>query len=627
AVKDLLLKNHRAVNWLPDNIKEGRMGNFLENVIDWGLSRERYWGTPLPVWTCGCGHIHVVGSIAELKEMGENVPEDIELHKPFIDAVILRCPQCGGDMKRVPEVIDCWYDSGSMPFAQWHYPFENKELFEKRFPADFISEAVDQTRGWFYTLLAIGTLVFERNPFENCIVLGHVQDKDGQKMSKHKGNVVDPWAVLDKQGADAVRWYFYVNSAPWLPSRFYDDAVSEAQRKFMGTLWNTYAFYILYADIDSFNPKEHTLSLNNVMDRWILSRLHTLIKTVGQYLDNYRITEPARELDKFVDELSNWYVRRCRSRFWAAGMEQDKVDAFLTLYTVLETLCRLAAPFVPFITETMYQNLVRSVDSAAPESVHLCSFPVADEKYIDKALEEGMDAVLKVVVLGRSARNTAGIKNRQPVANMFVAGLPDPGEMFTELIEGELNIKQVSFGADVAQYIAYSIKPQLKTLGPKYGRLINAIREHLSSGDGVDIVSAVRGGGTYSFTVDGTEVALTEEDLLIEPRQKEGFVVETEGGVGVILETTLSDELIEEGFVRELISKIQTMRKEAGFEVMDHIRFALAGNDRLKGVVERNADEIKSEVLADEIGDTLSGYQKEWDINGEKAVLSVQKLG
>jgi len=530
-------------------------------------------------------------------------------------------------MKRVPEVIDCWYDSGSMPFAQWHYPFENKELFEKRFPADFISEAVDQTRGWFYTLLAIGTLVFERNPFENCIVLGHVQDKDGQKMSKHKGNVVDPWAVLDKQGADAVRWYFYVSSAPWLPSRFYDEAVSEAQRKFMGTLWNTYAFYILYADIDSFNPKEHTLSLNNVMDRWILSRLHTLIKTVGQYLDNYRITEPARELDKFVDELSNWYVRRCRSRFWAAGMEQDKADAFLTLYTVLETLCRLAAPFVPFITETMYQNLVRSVDSAAPESVHLCSFPVADEKYIDKALEEGMDAVLKVVVLGRSARNTAGIKNRQPIARMYVAGLPDPGEMFTELIAGELNIKQVSFGADIARYIAYNIKPQLKTLGPKYGKLINALREHLSSGDGINIVSAVRGGGTYSFTVDGAEVALTEEDLLIEPRQKEGFVVETEGGVGVILETTLTDELIEEGFVRELISKIQTMRKEAGFEVMDHIRFALAGNDRLGGVVQRNADEIKSEVLADEIGDTLSGYQKEWDINGEKAVLSVQKLG
>lgn len=627
ALKDLLLKNNRAVNWLPENIKEGRMGNFLENVIDWGLSRERYWGTPLPVWTCGCGHIHVIGSIAELKELGQNVPEDIELHKPFIDIVTLSCPKCGGQMKRVSEVIDCWYDSGAMPFAQWHYPFENKEEFERRFPADFISEAVDQTRGWFYTLLAIGTLVFERNPFENCIVLGHVQDKDGQKMSKHKGNVVDPWAVLDKQGADAVRWYFYVGSAPWLPSRFYDDAVSEAQRKFMGTLWNTYAFYVLYADIDDFDPTKHTLSLNNVMDKWILSRLHTLVQTVGRHLDNYRITEPARELDKFVDELSNWYVRRCRGRFWASGMEEDKADAFLTLYTVLETLCRLAAPFIPFMTETIYQNLVRSVDKNAPESVHLASFPVADESLIDKALEAGMDAVLKVVVLGRSARNTAAIKNRQPIANMYVGGLDDPGGMFTELIAGELNIKTVSFGADVTQYIAYNIKPQMRTLGPKYGKLLNAIREHLAGGDGVAIVSAVRGGGTYSFDANGTEVILSEEDLLIEPVHKEGFVVESDGGVSAILETTLTEALIEEGYVRELISKIQTMRKEAGFEVMDHIRFALTGNDKLTGVVSRNAGEIKSEVLADEVSGALSGYEKEWDINGEKATMSVQKLG
>jgi isoleucyl-tRNA synthetase len=446
-------------------------------------------------------------------------------------------------------------------------------------------------------------------------------------MSKHKGNVVDPWAVLDKQGADAVRWYFYVGSAPWLPSRFYDDAVSEAQRKFMGTLWNTYAFYILYADIDDFDPTQHTLSGHNVMDKWILSRLHTLVKTVGRHLDNYRITEPARELDNFVDELSNWYVRRCRGRFWAAGMEEDKVDAFLTLYTVLETLCRLAAPFIPFMTETMYQNLVRSVDKNAPESVHLTAFPTADDKFIDKALEEGMDAVLKVVVLGRSARNTAVIKNRQPIANMYVGGIDDPGDMFTELIAGELNVKKVSFGADVTQYIAYSIKPQMRTLGPKYGKLLNVIREHLAAGDGIAIVNAVRGGGTYSFDASGTEVILSEEDLLIEPKQKEGYVVESDGGVSAILETTLTDELIEEGFVRELISKIQTMRKEAGFEVMDHIRFALSGNDRLEGVVARNAEEIGSEVLADEISDTLSGYEKEWDINGEKAMMSVKKLG
>ena len=626
-VRDLLLKNNRGVNWLPENIKEGRMGNFLENVIDWGLSRERYWGTPLPVWTCGCGHVHVIGSIAELKEMGENVPENIELHKPFIDAVTLRCPECGGQMKRVSEVIDCWYDSGSMPFAQWHYPFENKEEFEKRFPANFISEAIDQTRGWFYTLLAIGTVVFGKAPFENCIVLGHVQDKDGQKMSKHKGNVVDPWTVLDKQGADAVRWYFYAGSMPWLPSRFGEEAVSEAQRKFMGTLWNTYAFYVLYADIDNFDPTKHTLSYANVMDKWILSRLNTLIATVTKYLDEYRLTEPARELDKFVDELSNWYVRRCRERFWGSGMEQDKADAFMTLYTVLETLCRLTAPFLPFMTETMYQNIVRSVDAAAPVSVHLCEYPKADTSHIDKELEKGMDAVLRVVVLGRAARNTASIKNRQPIANMFVAGIDDPGAMYTELIEGELNIKKVTYGADTSQYVSYSIKPQLKTLGPKYGKLLNAIRTHLSEGDGVKIVNTVRSEGAYSFEAEGQNVILAEEDMLIEPVQRAGYVVETDGPAGVILETTLTDELIEEGFVRELISKIQTMRKEAGFEVMDHIRFALTGNERLSGILARNRDEIGSEVLADEIAETLAGYEKEWDINSEKALMSVKKLG
>ncbi len=626
AVKDILLKNNRAVNWLPENIKEGRMGNFLENVIDWGLSRERYWGTPLPVWQCKCGHHTVIGSVAELREKGQNVPEDLELHKPFIDAVTIKCDECGGTMKRVSEVIDCWYDSGSMPFAQWHYPFENKEEFEKRFPADFISEAVDQTRGWFYTLLAIGTLVFERNPFENCIVLGHVQDKDGQKMSKHKGNVVDPWTVLDNQGADAVRWYFYVGSMPWLPSRFYADAVSEAQRKFMGTLWNTYAFYVLYADIDDFDPTKHKLKLDNVMDRWILSRLHTLIQTVSKHLNDYRLTEPAREMDKFVDELSNWYVRRCRGRFWAPGMEQDKADAFLTLYTVLETLCRLAAPFIPFMTETMYQNIVRSVDKAAHESVHLCAYPECDESMIDKELEKSMDAVLNIVVLGRSARNTAVIKNRQPIANLYVAGIDSLDEMYKKLVSGELNVKKVWLGADVSAFTSYNLKPQLKTLGPRYGKLLGVIKTHLDEADSVEIVDMVRAGETYTFEADGQTVALTEEDLLIEPIHKEGFVVESEGPLSVILDTTLSNALIEEGFVREMISKIQTMRKEAGFEVMDHIRLAVTGNERLSGVIERNADEIMAEVLADEMSGELAGYTKDWDINGEKATLSVQKI-
>lgn len=626
ALKDLLLENNRAVNWLPDNIKEGRMGNFLENVIDWGLSRERYWGTPLPVWECGCGHYTVIGSIDELTQKGADVPENLELHKPYIDAVTIVCDSCGGRMRRVPEVIDCWYDSGSMPFAQWHYPFENKQEFEKRFPANFISEAVDQTRGWFYTLLAIGTLVFGRNPFENCIVLGHVQDKDGQKMSKHKGNVVDPWTVLDKQGADAVRWYFYVGSMPWLPSRFYEDAVSEAQRKFMGTLWNTYAFYVLYADIDNFDPTKHEISLDNVMDRWILSRLHTLIKSVCKNLDTYRLTESARELDKFVDELSNWYVRRCRGRFWASGMEQDKTDAFITLYTVLKTLCCLAAPFIPFMTESIYQNIVRSIDKSAPESVHLCEYPQPNEALIDKDLEQGMDAVLKIVVLGRSARNTAGIKNRQPIANMYVAGLDKLDDMYKNLIAGELNIKNVSLGADLSSFIAYSIKPQLKTLGPRFGTLLGAIRTHLAQADGTAVVEALRSSGSYTFETDGNTISLLEEDLLIEPIQRQGFVTESEGGLSVVLDTTLSEALIEEGYVREMISKIQTMRKEAGFEVTDNIRLCVFGSSLLSGVLERNADLIKKEVLAKELCDSLCGYQKEWDINGEKAAFSVQKV-
>lgn len=626
ALKDLLIKNNRAVNWLPDNIKDGRMGNFLENVIDWGLSRERYWGTPLPVWECGCGHFTVIGSIEELKEKGDNVPEDVELHKPFIDGITIKCDKCGEEMKRVPEVIDCWYDSGSMPFAQWHYPFENKEEFEKRFPAQFISEAVDQTRGWFYTLLAIGTLVFGKNPFENCIVLGHVQDKEGQKMSKHKGNVVDPWTVLDNQGADAVRWYFYSNSAPWLPNRFSSDSVSEAQRKFMGTLWNTYAFYVMYADIDDFDPTKHTMSGDNVMDRWILSRLNTLVNDVHGYLDSYRLTEASRNMEVFVDDLSNWYVRRCRGRFWASGMEQDKVDAYLTLYTVLETMCRLCAPFTPFMTDAMYQNIVRSVDDSAPISVHLCEYPEADKTLIDEQLESDMDAVLKAVVLGRSARNSAVIKNRQPIANMYVSGIEAPGESFIELIEGELNIKHVSFGADASDFISYNVKPQMRTLGPKYGKLLGAIRNHLAEGDGLEIVNTVRADGVYKFDANGQAVELTEEDMLIEPTHKEGFMVETSGSASVILETTLSDELIEEGFVREMISKIQTMRKEAGFEVMDHIRLAVTGNDKLCDIVKSNSEEIGGEVLADAIENTLSGYEKEWNINGEKGTFSVEKL-
>ena len=531
ALHDELMKNNAGINWLPENIRDGRMGNFLDNVIDWGISRERYWGTPLPIWVCDCGHIHVVGSIAELKEMGENVPDDIELHKPFIDKITLKCPECGGKMHRVPEVIDCWYDSGSMPFAQWHYPFEHKEKFEKRFPANFISEAVDQTRGWFYTLLAIGTAVFGKAPFENCIVLGHVQDKDGRKMSKHIGNVVDPWSVLDKQGADAVRWYFYSGSAPWLPSRFYGDAVSEAQRKFMGPLWNTYAFYILYAEIDQFDPTKYTLSDTenlSIMDRWVLSRLNSTVKKVTDFLDGYHIAEATRELMAFVDELSNWYVRRGRERYWGSEMTQDKIDAYMTLYTVLETFIRLIAPFTPFIAETIYQNLVRSVDKNAPESVHLCAYPMADMARIDAKLEENMDSVLSIVTLGRACRNTAGLKNRQPLSALYVGGVEQLPEQYQEVIKGELNVKNVQLGAEMEQFITYQVKPQLKTLGPKYGKLLGAIRSHLAEADGSAIVKAVANGGSYTFAVNGEEVALAEEDLLIQPMQREGFAVETE---------------------------------------------------------------------------------------------------
>ncbi len=628
ALRDHLLRNNASVNWLPENIRDGRMGNFLENVIDWGVSRERYWGTPLPVWTCKCGHIHVIGSKKELFEMGKNVPEDIELHKPYIDEVKLTCPECGGEMTRVPEVIDCWYDSGSMPFAQWHYPFEHKEEFERRFPADFISEAVDQTRGWFYTLLAIGTLIFDKAPFENCIVLGHVQDKDGRKMSKHIGNVVDPWSVLDKQGADAVRWYFYSNSAPWLPNRFYGEAVSESQRKYMGTLWNTYAFYILYAEIDGFDPTKYTLGSDlGVMDRWVLSRLNSLTKAVREYLDSYRITEAARELGKFVDELSNWYVRRCRERYWGAEMTQDKIDAYMTLYTALETMCRLTAPFTPFISETIYQNLVRSVDKHAPLSVHLTSYPVADSSRIDEELEKNMDKVLEIVALGRACRNTANIKNRQPVGRLFVGGISELPESYAEVVRGELNVKNVVLGAATEEFITYDIKPQLRTLGPRYGKLLGAIRSHLANADGMGIANAVKSGGEYAFTLEGTEIRLKEEDLLIEPKQREGFVVESEGSVAAILDTELTPALIEEGYVREIISKVQTMRKEAGFEVTDHIALYAADNEKILDVLRSNQDDIAGEVLADEVTlGSVRGYEKEWDINGQTTRFGVEKI-
>ena len=626
-LRDNLLKNNASVNWLPENIRDGRMGNFLENVIDWGISRERYWGTPLPVWTCGCGHVHVVGSRQELRDMAEqDVPEDIELHKPFLDPITLKCPECGGSMHRVPEVIDCWYDSGSMPFAQWHYPFEHKEEFESHFPANFISEAVDQTRGWFYTLLAIGTLIFDKAPFENCIVLGHVQDKDGQKMSKHKGNVVDPWSVLDKQGADAVRWYFYSASAPWLPSRFYDEAVSEMQRKFMGTLWNTYAFYILYADIDKFDPTKYKLNPTNIMDKWVLSRLNSLVKSVTDDLDNYRIVEPSRDLNKFVDELSNWYVRRCRDRFWGSGMEQDKIDAYMTLYTVLETLTRLLAPFTPFMTESIYQNLVRTNDKNAPASVHLCKWPQADAALMDAQLERDMDAVLNVVNLGRACRNTANIKNRQPIAKIFVSGIDHLDETFLDVIRGELNAKEVELGAAAAEYITYNVKPQMRTLGPKYGKLLGGIRAHLAQADGMLVVGTVRGGAAYEFEVDGNKVSLMEEDVLVEPAQREGFVAETSGDFAVIIDTTLTPGLIEEGNVRELISKIQTMRKEAGFEVTDKIELYAKDNDKITAIMENNEDQILSEVLACGVQyGTTEGYEKEWNINGEKVTLGVKK--
>ena len=628
AVKDDLIRNNNTINWIPESIGKGRFGDWLENVQDWGVSRNRYWGTPLNIWECECGCQHSIGSIEELKSMSDNCPEDIELHRPFIDAVTIKCPKCGREMHRVPEVIDCWFDSGSMPFAQHHYPFENQDLFEQQFPADFISEAVDQTRGWFYSLLAISTLLFNKAPYKNVIVLGHVQDENGQKMSKSKGNAVDPFEALSTYGADAIRWYFYINSAPWLPNRFHGKAVMEGQRKFMGTLWNTYAFFVLYANIDQFDATKYSLEYDKlpVMDKWLLSKLNTLVKEVDDNLGNYRIPEAARALQDFVDDMSNWYVRRSRERFWAKGMEQDKINAYMTLYTALVTVSKTAAPMIPFMCEDIYQNLVRNIDKTAPESVHLCSFPEVQESFIDKELEAYMDEVLKVVVFGRAARNTANIKNRQPIGKMFVKVERSLPEFYQEIIEDELNVKSVEFTDDVRAFTSYTFKPQLRTVGPKYGKQLGNIKKALSEIDGNSAMDTLKEKGALTFDFNGEEVVLTEEDLLIDAAQVEGYVSEGDNTVMVVLDTNLTPELLEEGFVRELISKIQTMRKEAGFEVMNHIRVFAEGNEKISAIFAAHGEEIRSEVLADEIvtGQT-GGYSKEWSINGEKVVLGVEK--
>ena len=629
-VRDRLLKNNATVNWMPQSIGTGRMGNFLENVIDWGLSRERYWGTPLPVWICDkCGKKHVIGSKQELRDLGA-IDGDIELHRPYIDGVTFGC-DCGGTFKRTHEVIDCWYDSGSMPFAQWHYPFENKEKFDRYFPADFISEAVDQTRGWFYTLLAISTLLFDKSPFKNCIVLGHVNDQFGQKMSKHKGNVVDPWTVLDKQGSDAVRWYFYTVSNPWLPSNFYGEAVSESQRKFMGTLWNTYAFFTLYAEIDKFNPmdyKGHDVQYT-VMDKWILSSLNALVKYVDECLDEYKITESSRRIQEFVDVLSNWYVRRGRERYWGSEMTEDKIAAYTTLYTVLVTLSKLIAPYTPFMAESIYQNLVRNVDKCAPESVHLCSYPVADEAIIDEKLDAGMDYLLKLVALGRASRNKANIKNRQPLQKMFVRadGEVELTDELLSLLADELNVKEIERVSDDSEFVGYSLKPQLKTLGPKYGALLGGIRAFLSDCDSTSIVKTVETGATYKTEINGKEVEFSREDLLISTENKSGYVAESENGITVILDTNLTDSLIGEGIARELVSKLQTMRKEAGFSVTDHVIVTYNADGKVKEVLTSDfGADIARDVLADEMKEGVSGYEKSWDINGEKVVLGVEKI-
>ncbi len=627
AVKDRLVKNNNTVNWIPEGIGKGRFGAWLENVQDWGLSRNRYWGTPLNIWECSCGKRHAIGSIEELKSMSKNCPDDIELHRPYIDAVTITCPDCGGEMKRVPEVIDCWFDSGAMPFAQWHYPFENQDIFEDNFPADFISEAVDQTRGWFYSLMAISTLLFDKAPYKNVIVLGHVQDKDGQKMSKSKGNAVDPMDALNKYGADAIRWYFYSNSAPWLPNRFHEDAVVEGQRKFMGTLWNTYAFYVLYANIDEFDPTKYTLEYDklSVMDKWLLSKLNSMVKSVDDNLGNYRIPEATKALAEFVDDMSNWYVRRCRERYWAKDMPQDKINAYMTLYTALVTLCKAAAPMIPFLTEDIYQNLVRTVDKNAPESIHLCDFPEVNESMIDPELEASMDEVLKVVVFGRAARNTANIKSRQPIANMYIKAAKTLDDYFVDILRDELNVKNVEFKEDLSAFTAYSFKPQLRTVGPKYGKHLNAIKEYLANVDGNKAMSELKADGVIKFTADDTEIALAEEDLLIDVAKMDGYVTEGDNYVTVVIDTTLTPELIEEGYVREVISKIQTMRKDSDFQVTDRIKVYVTGNAKIAEVMEKNADEIKRVVLGDAfVMDAACDNSKEWNINGEKVTIGVE---
>ena len=627
-VKDDLIANNNKINWIPESIGKGRFGDWLENVQDWGISRNRYWGTPLNIWECECGCMHSIGSIEELKSMSDNCPDEIELHRPYIDAVTIKCPDCGKEMHRVPEVIDCWFDSGAMPFAQHHYPFENKEVFEKQFPANFISEAVDQTRGWFYSLLAESTILFNEPAYKNVIVLGHVQDENGQKMSKSKGNAVDPFDALNEFGADAVRWYFYINSAPWLPNRFYGKAVTEGQRKFMGTLWNTYAFFVLYANIDEFDATKYELEYDklSVMDKWLLSKLNSVVKAVDNNLDTYKIPEAARALAEFVDDMSNWYVRRCRDRFWAKGMEQDKINAYMTLYTSLVTICKTAAPMIPFMTEDIYQNLVRSIDKTAPESIHLCDFPTVNESFIDKELEDNMDAVLKFVVMGRAARNAANIKNRQPIGTMFIKAGKELSDFYKEIIADELNVKTVNFTDDVREFTSYTFKPQLKTVGPKYGKLLGGIKAALSSLDGNAAMDELNEKGALYLDINGEAVELTKEDLLIDMAQMDGYVSEGDNEATVVLDTNLTEELIEEGFVRELISKIQTMRKEAGFEVMDKIAIYETGSDKVTEILNKFGETIKEEVLAVDLvlGET-KGYVKEWNINGEDVVLGVEK--
>ena len=630
AVKDDLIRNNNTINWIPESIGKGRFGDWLENVQDWGISRNRYWGTPLNIWQCECGHMHSIGSRQELFEMsGDERAKTVELHRPYIDEITLKCPECGGEMHRVPEVIDCWFDSGAMPFAQHHYPFENKELFEQQFPANFISEAVDQTRGWFYSLLAESTLLFNKAPYKNVIVLGHVQDENGQKMSKSKGNAVDPFDALNKYGADAIRWYFYINSAPWLPNRFHGKAVVEGQRKFMSTLWNTYAFFVLYANIDNFDATKYTLNYDKlpVMDKWLLSKLNTMVKTVDEDLGSYKIPEAARALQEFVDDMSNWYVRRSRERFWAKGMEQDKINAYMTLYTALVTVAKAAAPMIPFMTEDIYQNLVRSIDADAPESIHLCDYPEVNEAWIDKDLEANMEELLEIVVLGRACRNTANIKNRQPIGTMYVKAEKAMDKFYTDIIADELNVKEVKFADDVESFISYSFKPQLRTVGPKYGKLLNGIRTALSEIDGTAAMKELRDNGVLVLDIDGNRVELAEEDLLIETAQSEGYVTETDGETSVVLDTNLTPELIQEGFVREIISKVQTMRKEAGFEVMDKIIVYAKDNDKIMDIMKANQDEIKREVLAENIilGEA-EGYIKEWNINKEAVTLGVSKV-